>query len=128
MKYLGIDYGLKRVGLAVSEGQLSSPWKVISISSLKDAVSQVNSIVKKENFDIVVIGLPEGAMGGYVKRFVKEMARAGIEIEFTDETLSTKVAQNAMIESGVSKRSRSINDAYAASAILQKFLDQKEEI
>lgn len=126
MKYLSIDYGLKRIGLAVSEGQLSSPWKVISISSLKDAVNQVNSIVKKENFDIVVIGLPEGAMGGYVRKFVKEMARVGVEIEFADETLSTKEAQETMIESGVSKRSRSANDAYAASNILQAFLDQEK--
>lgn len=128
MKYLSIDYGLKKVGLGVSEGQLSSPWKVITVSSLKDAVNKISGIIKKENFDRVVIGLPEGAMGGYVKKFVKEMSRSGVEIEFADETLSTKQAQDIMIESGKSKRSRSINDAYAASAILQKFLDQKEEI
>lgn len=126
MKYLCLDYGLKRIGLAVSEGQLSSPWKVITISSLKDAVAQISSILKKEKFDIVVIGLPEGAMGGYVKKFVKEMSRAGIEIEFADETLSTKEAQDTMIESGKSKRSRSVNDAHAAAFILQKFLDQEK--
>ncbi len=128
MKYLGIDYGLRKIGLGVSEGQLSSPWKVIAITSLKDAVSQTGSIIRKENFDIVVIGLPEGAMGGYVKKFVKEMSKIGIEIELTDETLSTKQAGESMISLGTSKRSRQNDDAYAAAVILQKFLDQENDL
>ncbi len=47
MKYLGIDYGKKRIGLSISDGMLASPFKTLTVNSLQDAYSQVTSVIEK---------------------------------------------------------------------------------
>ncbi len=127
MKYLGIDYGLKKVGLAVSEGQVASPLKVIAISSLKDGLEKVGHEIKREEINRVVIGVPEGKMGKIAKGFASELRNKykdeQVQIIETDETLSTKDAQNLMITLGVGQKDRQQEDAYSAMLILQQFLD-----
>jgi putative holliday junction resolvase len=125
MKYLGVDLGLKRTGLAISEGQLARPLTVISGNSLDEVVSQVIKIIGKEGIEVVIIGQPEsGPVVSAVDKFSKKLASiAGIEIKIVDETLSTQQAQNLMLEMGVSKKSRGQNDAQAAALILQNYLD-----
>lgn len=125
MKYLGIDYGLKRIGLALSEGELASAWKVIEVSSLSNAVLKIAQIIKQEKIDKVVVGLPEGEIGKAVNRFVSEMRKIGFEIELTDETLSTRQSINLMIKLGKSKKDRKVTDAVAAAEILQNYLDSR---
>lgn len=123
MKYLGVDFGLKRVGLATSEGELSSPYKIIEGSSFLDLMDKI----KKEanGFDKVVIGLPEGRMGKLVKKAIKKLRESGIDIIETDETLSTQNAMHEMIELNIPKKKRQISDAYSAAIILQGYLDEK---
>ncbi len=123
MKYLGVDFGLKRVGLAVSEGELASPFKVIEGTSFADLLEKI----KKETigFDKVVIGLPEGKMGKIVKKAIKKLRESGVDIIETDETLSTQKATKQMIELNIPKKKRRINDAYSAGIILQNYLDEK---
>ena len=127
MKYLGIDYGLKKVGLAVSEGQVASPLKVIAISSLKDGLEKIGHEIKKEEINRVVIGIPEGQMGRIAKSFAAELKikyqDQQVQIIETDETLTTKDAQNLMITLGVGMKDRQQEDAYSAMLILQQFLD-----
>lgn len=123
MKFLGVDFGLKRVGLATSEGELASPYKVINGSSFLDLLEKI----KKEanGFDKVIIGLPEGSMGKIVKKAIKKLRESGIDIVETDETLSTKNAMHEMIELNIPKKKRQTSDAYAAAMILQNYLDEK---
>jgi putative Holliday junction resolvase len=127
MRYLGIDYGLKKVGLAVSEGQVASPLKVVAISSLKDGLEKVAHEIKKEEIQRVVIGVSDGKMGKITKNFVRELKNRyqdqPVEIIEADETLSSKDAQRLMITLGVSQKERKEEDAYSAMLILQQFLD-----
>ena len=123
MRYLGIDYGLKRIGLAISEGELATPWKVLEINGLADALQKIESLVRSEKIDKAVIGMPEGRFGKAVKRFVDGFKKTGIEIETSDETLSTKNATRLMIEMGLPQKKRQTNDDYSAAAILQEYLD-----
>lgn len=123
MKFLGIDFGLKRVGLAISEGNLAAPYKIIQISSFKDAVEKVAKIIQVDNFDKIVVGLPEGKMGSNVLGFVKALKKKGFAIETADETLSSKKALSQMIESNIPQKKREFNDSVAASIILQDYLD-----
>lgn len=125
MKYLGVDFGLKRVGLAVSEGELASPLKVIIIKNLKDATNQVEKIVKGEGFDKVVVGLPEGKIGKMVNGFINSLRRKGLAVESFDETLSSKQATFKMVQLNIPKKKRQFNDDVAAAIILQNFLDQR---
>lgn len=113
MKILGIDYGRRKVGLAISEGVLAEPWKVISLDDLK-------SILEKGGFDKIVVGVSSGAMAKEQEKFAKS-----IGAETIDETLTTKEAQRLSLEAGISrKKRRGMEDAFAASVMLQSYLDQ----
>lgn len=122
MSYLGVDYGLKKIGLAISEGQLASIYQVLEIDGLEDALEKVKRIIDKEKIDRVVIGKPEGKMGENVDKFIKLLKKDIVVIE-TEETLSSINAKKLMIDLHISKKERQKEDAYAAALILQNFLD-----
>lgn len=127
MKYLGIDYGKSKVGLSTSEGQIASPYKVLMIKSLEDAISQIKKVIEIEEINRVVVGIPEGATGKMVKRFTgvlkRELSENRVEVIETDETLSSVDARKMMIDLNISKKERKKEDAYSAMLILQRFLN-----
>lgn len=125
MKYLGIDWGLKRVGLAVSEGEIASPLDSLSITSVDDGINKVMEVIKKEQVDEIVIGKPEGEMGKAVERAVQAFAKKGVNLIEVDETLSSYNAKNFMLQTGFSKKMRQDDNAVAAAIILQNYLDEK---
>lgn len=126
MRYLGIDFGLKRVGLAISEGELSSPFKIIEVRGFKDALEQVTKLITQEGFDKIVVGLPEGKISQTVLGFVKALKRIGLDAETSDETLSSQQAIVQMIKLNIPKEKRQTNDAYSAAIILQNYLDSSK--
>ena len=123
MRYLGVDFGIKRMGLAISEGELASPWRVIEGIGPKFLLQ----VLKKEalNFDKIIIGLPEGKMGEVVMKVIVDLEENGFNVEAADETLSSQKASKEMVELNVPKKKRRINDATAASIILQDYLDNQ---
>ena len=127
MKYLGIDYGKKKIGLALSEGLTASPYKTLSVSSLKDAVSQVSQIIKKEEVGRIIIGIPEsGEALKITKNFIQELKNITplrCDIVEVEETLSSYSAKHDMLDLGFSKKDRQKEDAYSAMIILQDYLD-----
>lgn len=127
MRYLGIDYGYKKIGLALSEGQIASPFEVLKISGLKDALEKIKKIVKDEGIDRIVVGVAEsGESAKAVKVFVKHLKedlKGKIEVIETEETLSSKDAKQFMVELGLGQKKRKEEDAYSAVLILQRFLN-----
>jgi putative transcription antitermination factor YqgF len=123
MRYLGIDYGKRKIGLSISEGLTASPLKVLEVSSLKDALNKVESILKIEEIDQVIIGISEsGESLKITNDFISEL-RKKTEVIEVEETLSSKQALEQMIEMGTSRKTREKEDAYSATIILQTFLD-----
>lgn len=125
MKYLGVDWGLKRVGLAVSDGEIASPLTILAITNLQDGLQKMLSFIAREKVEIVVIGKPEGESGKRVTGVVKKLKQAGVEVREADENLSTKEAQEILIKMGVKQKSRRFDDAVAATLILQRYLDEQ---
>ena len=123
MNYLGVDFGLKKIGLATSEGTLAAPFKIIEVKGIEDAVEKISQIITVEGFEIVVVGQPEGKIGGSAKKFINGLKQKGFLVESIDEHLSTKNARNLMIELGVGQQKRKLNDHYSATLILQEYLD-----
>ncbi len=124
MKYLGIDYGKHKIGLAISEGLTASPLMILQISGLKDAIAKVLAILKKENIDEVVVGVPESGQSYLlVKKFIKELEKV-VVVKRAEETLSSKQALAKMIQLGLPKNKRQQEDSYAAVIILQNYLNQ----
>lgn len=123
MKYLGVDFGLRRIGLASSEGQIASSFKTIEVISFNDSIEKILNVVNKEGFEKIIIGLPEGKIGKSVLKFINIFKKKGLDIIPVDETLSSKKALAQMIELNVSKKKRRFNDEMAAVIILQDYLD-----
>lgn len=123
MKYLGIDFGLRRIGLASSDGILSSPLKVIEVKGFKDAVEKISQIIEQEGYDKIVVGLPEGKMGQTILGFIKALKKKGLDVVEADETLSSQRALQQMVKEDISQKNRRFNDSYSAAIILQNYLD-----
>jgi putative Holliday junction resolvase len=119
MKYLGIDYGTKKAGLAVSDGKLADPLTVLRFENEEELIKKVNNIIQREKIEKVVVGVSENEMGKKSKEFAKKIN----SVTF-DETLTSKDAINYAILAGVPKQKRRKNeDAYAATIMLQNYLD-----
>lgn len=127
MRYLGIDWGLKKIGLAISEGEIATPLKTVSVNSFEDAIVKVTGVIEDEIADLIVLGNPEGEMGKIVKKVVKRLKSEGFDVVLADETLSTRESKTLMIEMGLGKKDRREDNALSAAIILQRCLDEKEQ-
>jgi putative Holliday junction resolvase len=133
MRYLAIDYGLKRTGLAVCDAgeTLASPLAVVH--GRKDLIPRIRKVIASENIGAVVLGLPlnmdgsEGPQAKLVRSFAAELAgQVRVPIHLQDERLSSFEAEQKLQEMGLSRgKKREILDALAAADILQTFLDCK---
>ncbi|SRR5260221_9845790 len=126
MNILGIDYGQKKIGVATAESPLAEPHSVIRVESFDDAVSKIVQVVKRLNPEKIVVGLSEGQMANESRRFgsvIEQLTR--IHVLFQDETLSSWEAQQKSIAGGKRRKKRKeMEDAYAATVILQSYLDK----
>ena len=132
MKYLGIDYGKRKVGLAVSEGKLAEPHLVIRYKSEEELLGKVEQVVssfakasKDKQVDQVIVGISEGETAEETERFGKRLEEVlKIPVVYQDETLTTQKAQELSIEAGMKRKKRKeLEDAYSAALILQAHLD-----
>ncbi len=125
MRILGIDYGRKKIGLALADGPLAEPWKVIRVESAKEALKKVIEVIKVIQVEKIVVGISEGEMGEESKEFSISLSRSlSVPVETFDETLTTQEAQKLSTEAGVKrKKRRGLEDAYAAAVMLQNYLD-----
>ena len=125
MKFLGIDYGRKKIGLAVSDGVISEPWKVIRYDDEVDGLEKVKQAAEEQSVATVVFGLSDGEKAKETKGFVVKLGRKlSCQIVFQDESLSTQDAQELSIGAGIKRKKRKeMEDAYSAAIILQAYLD-----
>ena len=126
MRSLGIDYGEKRIGIAISdeEGNFAFPYSVVVHD--KNAISKICGIMQKEGAGEIALGLPQNfsrqdtEATKRVRRFAEELKNAaGTPVILVDETLSTA----EVIKSGAAPRN--MRDASAAALILTTHLNRK---
>jgi len=130
MKILGVDYGRKKIGLALAEGPLAEPFLVVRGKSPEELKRKVAQIVEKEAIDKIVMGISEGEMAKETKIFGESLKRKlNIPLEFFDETLTSQDATHLSILAGVKRQKRkSFEDAYAASLMLQSYLERSQNV
>jgi len=126
MNILGIDYGKAKIGLAISHNLLAEPLKVVRYSSLEEFIKKLEEIIKKESIQKIVVGISEGETKRQTEEFVTFLKeKINTPIETFDETLSTHEAQELSKEVGMKrKKRRQMEDAYAATIILQRYIDR----
>ena len=122
---LGLDWGKKKIGLAIAQGPLAEPYVVIRFTDEDEVLGKIVKIIKKEKVDRVIVGISSGEIAKCSKDFGNKLAKlANTPVNFQDETLSTKEAQRLSFEAGIKRKKRkSLEDAYSATLILQGYLD-----
>jgi putative Holliday junction resolvase len=132
MKILGIDFGTKRIGLAIAQEGLVTPLVVITCGSrhspirLIRLISQIGQICQEEGVEKIVVGVSEGRSAKEAKAFGQKLAKKGWPVEFADETLTTAAALVKM--KTVGKKWKDKADAIAAALILENYLSTKSKI
>jgi putative Holliday junction resolvase len=133
MRYLAVDYGQKRTGLALCDADetIASPLEVIT--GQKQLIKRIAEVIERERIEAIVLGLPlnmddtEGPQAKNVRAFADKLKEhIEIDIFFHDERLSSFDAEKKLagLEMTRKEKKRRV-DAIAASAILQSFLDEK---
>ena len=137
MRILGIDYGEKRVGIALSDPSetIAQGKDVYEWEDRVQLIKYIKESVKKYSVDMVVVGLPynmDGTLGkkaNEVMEFIEELKRnIDISISTWDERLTTLQSERILIEADVSRKKRKGSaNKMAATLILQGFLDSRHK-
>ena len=135
MPILCIDYGERRVGLAVSdvEDMFAHGLPTLDRRECADLIAAIHDLAREHDASEIVIGLPrnmDGSLGPAaetVQAFATELSeRVGLPVTFIDERLTTSRAHAAMKHAGMSRKTRAQKaDRAAAQMMLQSYLDRQ---
>ena len=131
-KVAAIDFGLKRIGIAISDQNRKVALPVGVVEGGKRAIHNIREALPLKEVDLILIGLPlelsgkRGPMAQMVEAFAKTVEEAfGIAVLLVDERLSSKGAEVHMNEISLKGKSRSAKiDMIAATLFLQTYLDK----
>jgi len=135
-RILGLDYGEKRIGIAVSD-----PLNIIArslgvIPNDADTIKTVGNYVRQYAVSLIVIGMPytlkgeTSRKGNEVLVFARTLQEAvGVKVEMVDERFTSRIARQTMLMMGTTKKQRRQKhrvDEMASALILQSYLDQRK--
>ena len=134
-RVLALDYGEKRVGLAVSDIMqiIAKPYKTIDNTSNNDLICQLKEIIKEKSIEKVIVGLPttlnnkDSSQTKIVHQFIL-LLKSSIKIPVIsyDERLTSIEAKRSLISQGIKTgHNKGAVDMTAAAIFLQNFLDEK---
>lgn len=131
---LGLDFGEKRIGLAVSDELEIGANPLVNLKRTTEErdLAALKKLIAERNVARVVVGLPlnmdgsEGPMAQSARKFAAKIADLGVEVVLWDERLSTRAAESILIEADLTRKKRKTKrDQVAAAWFLQSYLDAK---
>ena len=134
-RIVAIDYGRKRVGLAVTDALQIFATSLTTVHS-KDVMNYLKEYVLKENVDCFVVGLPrqmnntDSESARFIEPFVRLLQKQfpAIPVVRIDERFTSKMATAAILEAGLKKKDRqnkALVDTVSATIILQSYLEMR---
>ena len=137
MRIMGLDFGSKTVGVAVSDALFITAQGIEIVrreqeNKLRRTLARIEELIKEYEVEKIVLGLPKNMDGSCGERVEKTMEfkamlerRTGLEIIMWDERLTTVAADRLMMEANVRREDRKkYVDSIAATFILQGYLDK----
>ena len=133
-RFLAIDFGEKRVGLALSDPMkiIAKPFKTIFYSNQNDLINKISLIIKDEKIEKIILGLPKGLKGNNTSqtniviefyKYIKDKIDTPIVME--DERLSSVSAKKSLILQNIKTgHNKELIDKTAAAIFLQLYLDE----
>lgn len=139
MRIIGLDFGSKTIGVAISDSLLITAQGIEIIrrnteNKLRQTLARIEELIVEYEVDEIVLGFPKNMNDSIGERAEKSLAfkdmlerRTGLKVTMWDERLTTVAADNAMIEAGIRRENRkNYVDQMAAVLILQGYLDLKK--
>lgn len=128
-KYLGIDFGKAKIGLAVADGETKIAFALTTLANDKDFLPTLGKIIKDNEIGKIIIGIPAYKNRENIEyesiEFGKMLERElNIKVEYQNEMFTTKMAEDNLIEKGA-KNIKNLDDKEAARIILQSWVDKK---
>lgn len=136
MRIIGLDFGSKTVGVAVSDELLITAQGIEIVrrkseNKLRQTLARIEELIKEYNVEKIILGFPKNMNNSEGERCEKTLEfkemlerRTGLTVELWDERLTTVAADNLMMEAGIRRENRKeYVDQIAASFILQGYLD-----
>ena len=136
-RYLGLDYGARTVGVAVSDGLGLTAQGVETIrrereNKLRQTLARIDELAKEYRVEAIVLGYPKNLDNSIGERAEKTVAfrdmlekRTGLDVILWDERLTTNAADRTLAEAGIRREDRKqYLDKMAAVLILQGYLDR----
>jgi len=124
MKILAIDYGVKRVGVAVSYASLAQPLEVLEND--EQLMARLRLLIEQHRVQAIVVGISENVMAERTQEFVRRLrAVTPLPVTLIDETLSSHQVHEWLRQAPARKRRGPI-DHLAAAVILERYLEGVE--
>ena len=136
-RYLGIDNGEKRVGLALSDPLkiIATPFRTLLVHNTNQVIRELDKIIDEQDVELIVVGNPLGMKGQQtvqtkrVMEFSDKLRDIGYRVMLEDERLSSVSAKRVMIEQEIKTGyNKELIDQTAAAIILQQFLDKQSRM
>jgi putative Holliday junction resolvase len=136
-RILGIDFGERRIGLALSDalGITAQGLPTLDTKKTGDVFAYIENIIKEKGVTKVIVGMPKnmngtvGPKGKEVERFIQELTkRTKMKVIPWDERLSSVQSLKAMKEMGTKQKHKGVVDRISATLILQSYLDSMERL
>lgn len=132
MRLLGIDFGSKRIGVAVGvfEERIASPRKPLKPSgTLNKDADAISELAKSEDVDVIVVGIPENETDDRMKRICQrlcaELRSLGWTVDEIDEALTSVEAHARLASTGIkAAKRRTMVDGEASCRILERYFAQ----
>jgi putative Holliday junction resolvase len=130
-RVLAVDWGTRRVGLALSDPsrRVAKPLETLVLRTPQDASRCIAELARREDAALIVIGLPlnangeEGSSARSARRLGAELRDQGYQIEFVDERWTSEEARELAIAKGERRRDKGRRDQLAALIMLQQYLN-----
>lgn len=134
-RIIAIDYGQKRVGLAVTDPDQIIATSLTTVRAM-DAIEFLKDYINREPVVLILVGEPlqmnyeVSESARFIEPFVKQLKKVfpSIPVERVDERFTSKMASQAILQSGLKKKDRqnkSLVDTVSATILLQSYLDQR---
>jgi putative Holliday junction resolvase len=135
-RIVSIDFGLKRIGIAMSDQNCKLALPLTVVEGGKKAIQNIKKAIPIKEISLILVGLPlelsgkAGSMAQVVMQFAKQLEEAvEIPVQLVDERLSSKGAEVHLKEISLNgKQRREKIDMVAATLLLQTYLDQRTNV
>ena len=134
---MGLDYGTKRIGVAMSDELLLTAQgsKTIFNNTLSGTIAAISKLIQENDIVEVIVGLPISMNGSHCQKtkevieFAENLMKSvPVPVKTWDERLTTAQAERALLEADMSRAKRKrLNDMVAAQLILQGYLDFRKK-